>query len=102
MIYHGVRRTVSGAMYRLGLALFDLKQPEHCVLRGDSWIFGPEAPYERFGDVNNVAFPCGYTIRPDGDTCYLYYGGADTCIALATGSVQAMLEWLHIHGRPVL
>jgi predicted GH43/DUF377 family glycosyl hydrolase len=101
MIYHGVKRTVSGGIYRLGLALFDLHQPEHCLLRGDSWIFGPEAPYERDGEVNNVAFPCGYTIRPDGDTCYLYYGGADTCMALATGSIQAMLEWLHMHGRPV-
>jgi predicted GH43/DUF377 family glycosyl hydrolase len=102
MIYHGVKHTVSGAIYRLGLALFDIQEPEHCLLRGDSWIFGPEAQYERDGDVNNVAFPCGYTIRPDGDTCYLYYGGADTCIALATGSIQAMLEWLHMHGRPVV
>ena len=37
--------------------------PEHCLLRGDAWIFGPEAPYERDGDVGNVAFPCGYTHR---------------------------------------
>jgi predicted GH43/DUF377 family glycosyl hydrolase len=101
MIYHGVRHTVSGALYRLGLALFDLEQPERCLLRGDAWVFGPEAPYERVGDVNNVAFPCGYTIRPDGDTCYIYYGGADSCVALATGSVREMLAWLRANGRPV-
>lgn len=100
VLYHGVRTHVSGAIYRLGLALFDLDQPERCLLRGNSWIFGPEAPYEREGDVNNVVFPCGYTIRPDGDTCYLYYGGADTCIALAIGSVKRMLEWLHAEGTP--
>lgn len=99
MIYHGVRRTVSGAIYRLGLALLDLERPEKCLLRSDEWIFGPEEPYERFGDVNNVVFPCGYVIEPDGDTLRLYYGAADTCIALATGSVRELLEWLKRHGR---
>ncbi len=101
VIYHGVRQTASGSLYRLGLALFDLETPERCLLRGHSWIFGPEEPYERFGDVNNVVFPCGYTIAPDGDTIYLYYGGADTCIALATGSIRALLDWLDRNGEPV-
>ncbi len=100
LLYHGVRRTASGCLYRLGLALFDLHSPENCVLRGDSWIFSPEEQYERYGDVDNVVFPCGYTMRPDGDTIHLYYGGADTCIALATGSLRALLDWLHCHGAP--
>ena len=51
VIYHGVRQTASGSIYRLGLALFDLEKPEICLQRGDSWMFGPEAPYERGGDV---------------------------------------------------
>ena len=46
VIYHGVRQTAAGSLYRLGLALFDLKNPEHCLRRGDEWIFGPEAVYE--------------------------------------------------------
>ena len=100
IIYHGVKRTAAGCLYRLGLALFDLQTPERCLLRGDSWIFGPEEEYERYGDVDNVVFPCGYTIAPDGDTINLYYGGADTCIALATGSIRAMLDWLHRNGQP--
>ncbi len=98
MIYHGVRRTASGALYRLGLALFDLDDPEHCVLRGDPWIFGPETSYERHGDVGNVAFPCGTTIGDDGDTLHMYYGAADTCIGLATGSIRDMLKWLDDNG----
>ena len=57
VFYHGVRHTPSGCLYRLGLALFDLENPEKCLLRGDSWIFGPEAEYERNGDVNDVVFP---------------------------------------------
>ena len=98
-IYHGVKRNAAGAIYRLGLALFDLERPEHCMKRGDDWIFGPEEHYERRGDVDNVVFPCGYTIGPDGDTVRLYYGAADTSIALATGSVKAMLDWLEEFGR---
>ncbi len=94
VIYHGVRNTAAGAIYRLGLALFDLNTPEHLIKRGDGWVFGPEQPYEMHGDVGNVVFPCGYTVLPDGDTVHLYYGAADTSIALATGSISAMLDWL--------
>lgn len=94
MIYHGVRQTASGSIYRLGLALFDLERPDVCLQRGESWMFGPEAPYERSGDVNDVVFPCGQTIGTDGDTIHLYYGAADSCIALATGSIRALLAWL--------
>lgn len=102
LIYHGVRATASGSLYRIGLTLMDLKTPERCLRRGDAWVFGPEAQYERFGDVNNIVFPCGYTIEPDGDTLRLYYGAADTCIALATGSIRQMLDWLESHGQDTM
>jgi predicted GH43/DUF377 family glycosyl hydrolase len=97
MIYHGVRQTAAGSIYRLGLALFDLERPEVCLQRGDSWMFGPEAPYERSGDVKDVVFPCGQTIGADGDTIHLYYGAADFCVAMATGSIRALLAWLDAH-----
>jgi predicted GH43/DUF377 family glycosyl hydrolase len=99
MLYHGVRQTASGSLYRLGLALLDLERPDVCLLRGDDWIFGPETPYEREGDVGNVAFPCGYTIGDDGDTLNLYYGAADTRVALATGSIRNLIRWLEANGR---
>ena len=98
VIYHGVRMTAAGAIYRLGLALFDLMTPERLIKRGDEWVFGPEEEYEQRGDVGNVVFPCGYTIAEDGDTIHLYYGAADSTIALATGSVRGMLEWLDGQG----
>ena len=99
MIYHGVRRTAAGSIYRLGLALLDLEHPERVLLRGDSWIFGPETEYERTGDVGNVAFPCGAIVGADGDTLQLYYGAADTSIALATGSIRELVEWLDRYGQ---
>jgi predicted GH43/DUF377 family glycosyl hydrolase len=94
VLYHGVRYTAAGAIYRLGLALFDLKTPEICLRRGNHWIFGPEQPYELQGDVGNVVFPCGYTVLPDGDTVHFYYGAADTSICLAVSSIKQMLKWL--------
>jgi predicted GH43/DUF377 family glycosyl hydrolase len=100
MIYHGVRETAAGSIYRLGLALFDLKRPEVCLQRGNSWMFGPEAPYERGGDVKDVVFPCGQTIGADGDTIHLYYGAADSCVALAKGSIRRLLSWLDANSSP--
>jgi predicted GH43/DUF377 family glycosyl hydrolase len=101
IIYHGVRQTCAGCLYRLGLALFDLERPDICLLRGEPWMFAPEETYERFGDVNNVVFPCGLTIGPDGDTLNMYYGAADTCIAHAKGSLRRLLDWLEEYGRPI-
>ena len=99
-IYHGVRHTAAGAIYRLGLALFDLHNPGVCLLRGEPWIFSPEEPYERFGDVGNVVFPTGITLGADGDTINMYYGAADTCVALARGSINRLLSWLDEYGKP--
>jgi predicted GH43/DUF377 family glycosyl hydrolase len=97
MLYHGVRITAAGCLYRLGVALFDSKDPSQLLMRGDEWIFGPEAAYETHGDVANVTFPCGYTVANDGDTLNIYYGAADSCIALTTGSIREILDWLERH-----
>jgi predicted GH43/DUF377 family glycosyl hydrolase len=99
MLYHGVRVTASGSLYRVGLALLALDEPDRCIARGRPWLFGPEAPYEREGDVNNVVFPCGFTVGSDGDTLNLYYGAADSVIGLAQTSIQELLDWLTEYGE---
>lgn len=98
VIYHGVRLTAAGSLYRLGLALFDLDSPETCLIRGDEWVFGAEEDYERVGDVGNVVFPCGHVVEPDGDTLRIYYGAADHSIALATTRISTLMDWLGTHG----
>jgi len=92
VLYHGVRRTGGGVIYRLGLALLDLENPAKILRRGDEWIFGPRMPYEREGDVDDVVFPCGWTV--DKGQVRLYYGSADTCIALATANVSDLREYI--------
>ena len=92
ILYHGVRTTASGAIYRLGLALLDLDNPTRVIYRSDEWMFEPEQDYERFGDVDKVVFPCGW-VEKDGDV-RIYYGAADSRIALATARVSELLDWL--------
>jgi predicted GH43/DUF377 family glycosyl hydrolase len=92
--YHGVRHTAGGCLYRLGLALLDLNDPRRVICRGDEWVFGPELPYEQHGDVNGVVFPCGWILASASGQIRMYYGGADSCIALATAQVSELLDHL--------
>jgi predicted GH43/DUF377 family glycosyl hydrolase len=92
LIYHGVKETVSGGIYRLGLVLLDLDDPARVLGRCSNWIFGPLAAYERQGDVPNAVFPCGLVNDAATGTIRIYYGAADTTIALATASLQDLVD----------
>jgi len=94
IVYHGVRHTPAGCLYRLGLALLDLEEPTRVLRRGEEWVFGPEADYEQMGDIPGVVFPCGCTVAPDSETIRLYYGAADSAIAMAEGRISELLGWL--------
>lgn len=97
LLYHGVRKTAAGSLYRVGLALLDLENPVEVRYRSSEWVFSPLQPYERIGDVGDVVFPSGFVLQDNGDTLQVYYGAADTSIGLATASVRAMLDWLKDH-----
>lgn len=97
LLYHGVRATAAGSIYRIGLALLDTKQPSRVLARSSEWVFGPEAPYERTVDVDQVVFPCGWLLGDDGDTLRIYYGAADTSVCVATASLSTLLRWLSRH-----
>ncbi len=94
ILYHGVRQTSAGAIYRLGLALLDLENPSRVLRRSDEWVFGPREPYERAGDVSDVVFPCGWVLDEKTGEIKVYYGAADTCIAMATAQLQDLLEYI--------
>ncbi len=94
IIYHGVRMTASGSLYRVGLALLDLDEPWIIRKRCDQWVFGPQEPYERVGDVPGVTFPTGTVYDPETDELFMYYGAADTSVCLATAQLQDLVEHL--------
>jgi predicted GH43/DUF377 family glycosyl hydrolase len=93
-VYHGVRETVAGGLYRAGLALLDLEQPARVLHRCEEWMLGPSADFEVSGDVPNVVFPCGLVHHQDTDELFLYYGAADTRVALATANRADVLDYV--------
>ena len=92
LLYHGVKDTVGGDIYRVGLALLDLNEPTRVLRRLPNWIFAPLAPYERTGDVPNVVFPCGLVHDSGSDEVRLYYGAADSSICVATARLHDLVE----------
>ncbi len=94
IIYHGVRITVSGALYRVGMALLDLEKPWEIIRRSEEWVFGPREPYERVGDVPGVTFPTGIVLNETSGELLMYYGAADTCVCLAMAKLDNLLDYL--------
>ncbi|HEX3057621.1 MAG TPA: hypothetical protein VHP82_15920 [Gaiellaceae bacterium] len=92
LVYHGVKETVSGSLYRVGLALLDRHEPTHVLRRLANWVLAPFAPYERSGDIPNVVFPCGLLHDAASGEVRLYYGAADDSICLATAQLDDLLE----------
>ena len=91
LIYHGVKETVAGGIYRVGLALTALDEPARVLHRLPEWVLGPLEECERVGDVPNVVFPCGLVHDLESGEVRLYYGAADTSIAVATAQLDDLV-----------
>ena len=98
IVYHGVRNTASGAIYRIGLALLDRDDPRRVIRRAADWVFGPTETYESAGDIPNVVFSCGMVADAKSGQLRMYYGAADTRIGLATADLSELLDWLRKSG----
>ena len=94
VFYHGVKTMVDKPVYRVGVALLDHDDPARILCRADEWVLSPSAPYELGGDAPTVVFPTGLVHDEATDELRLYYGAADTCVALATAQLSDMLAWL--------
>jgi len=89
-IYHGVKFTSAGPVYRIGTVLLDLDEPSKVIKRCSGPILGPREDYERIGDIPNVCFACGAVVDDDGQM-KLYYGAADTSICIALTSLDELM-----------
>jgi predicted GH43/DUF377 family glycosyl hydrolase len=90
-IYHGVRMSSAGPIYRIGTVLTDLDEPWRVIKRCSMPILGPREDYERIGDIPNVCFACGAVCDGDGNM-KIYYGAADTSICVATCTIKDIME----------
>jgi predicted GH43/DUF377 family glycosyl hydrolase len=89
-IYHGVKMTSGGPIYRAGVVLLDLEDPSGVIGRSNVPVLAPRTEYERIGDINNVVFASGGILEPDG-LLKVYYGAADTAICVATTRIERLL-----------
>jgi predicted GH43/DUF377 family glycosyl hydrolase len=89
LLYHGIS---DRGTYRLGAALLDLKDPTEVIGRTTDALLSPEMKYEQEGQIKNVVFPCGAVAR--GGTLYIYYGGADSVVGIATIKLTRLLKVL--------
>jgi len=88
----GWQSTKLGAGPIPGAALLDTDQPDKVLCRSRRYLLGPAAPYELSGDVPNVVFPCA--ALTEGDKLVLYYGAADTCVAIAFGYISEIINFI--------
>jgi beta-1,4-mannooligosaccharide/beta-1,4-mannosyl-N-acetylglucosamine phosphorylase len=93
IIYHGARDTASGTIYRVGLALLDLETLQ-IIGRSSDWVLEPKESYERVGEADDVIFPCGAVIDDKTNELLVYYGAADSVVALATADLNVILAYL--------
>ncbi len=87
LVYHAVDRNFN---YQLGMAMADLNNPGKIIWRHKEPVLFPEEDYEKYGEVPNVTFTCGSVVI-DG-TLFVYYGGADTVIGVATAEIDDILR----------
>lgn len=93
VIVHGVWSwQPSDFHYHIGAILLDSEYPERILGKTSSWLLAPEADYETRGMISDVVFPCGALVDLAKDELRLYYGAADTCIGLTTGSVSEVID----------
>ncbi len=72
--------------------VLDLDDPSKVIARLDHPLLSPQEPYEIVGYVKNVIFPTGAIVFED--ELYIYYGGADDCIAAASVNLPELLTRL--------
>ncbi len=97
LLYHCVSRKTQPMTYYVAAALLDLKDPSKVIAQRKVPILEPETPYELFGQVNNVVFPCGAVVI--GEDLFVYYGGADSVIGVATMKLDELLNSLITWGQ---
>ncbi|MCF8242492.1 MAG: glycoside hydrolase family 130 protein [Melioribacteraceae bacterium] len=99
-LYHGVATHFNNPVYQLGVLLLDLEDPGKVISRSTQNILEPRELYEMVGQVPNVVFPSGMIVEEFDERGYakessevkIYYGAADTCVGLATTTIQELLN----------
>ncbi|MGL4382628.1 MAG: glycosidase, partial [Bacilli bacterium] len=88
-IYHAANQD---NIYSIGAFLTPLDDPTKIIAQLKEPLLKPEADYEINGFFNNVVFTCGVVLLKE--TLFIYYGGADCCMAVGCVDINDLLNEL--------
>ncbi|MFP4162890.1 MAG: glycosidase [Chitinispirillaceae bacterium] len=101
-LFHGVRKTMDGNPYVLGVALHDLDNPAHVRMASIPILFPSRADcridQEDYAHVPNVVFSCAM-LRQENGTLIIYYGGNDTVMNCAATHEDILSELCIRYGQ---
>ena len=101
MFYHGVANTCNGYVYSMGAAILDRDEPAKVLFRCKNYLLTPELPYEETGFVPNVVFPCATLQDPATGRIAIYYGAADSYVALAFTTLDEVVGYIKANHETV-
>lgn len=94
LFYHGVTGTCNGLVYSIGGAILDIDNPSIVKYRCENFLLTPEEWYEERGFVANVCFPCATIHDSETGKIALYYGAADSYVALAFTKLDEIVDYI--------
>jgi predicted GH43/DUF377 family glycosyl hydrolase len=96
VFYHG-RGAHDHVGYRIGALLLDLTNPTKELCRSIAPIISPDEYYENHGKPG-VVYTCGAVVRDR--KLFVYYGGADKVVCVATAALDTFLNALIEGAQP--
>lgn len=88
---HGVRQTADGLRYVLYMFATDLKDLTKIIAKPSGYLIAP-LKEERTGDVSNVVFSNGWTVKDE--DVYIYYASSDTRMHVATTTIDQLIDYV--------
>ncbi|PIQ92844.1 glycosidase [bacterium (Candidatus Gribaldobacteria) CG_4_8_14_3_um_filter_42_11] len=99
LIYYGVDNR-DPSKYKIGAMLLDLENPVKALYRTDEPILEPIEWYEQEGHKAGIVYPCGAVVIKS--KLFVFYGGADTVVCVATANLEEFLQALMHTKKPKL
>ena len=85
--------------YKLGAMLLDLADPTRVLCRAAAPLLVPDERYENDGKPG-IVYACGAVVN--GEKLFVYYGGADKVVCVATAPLDTFLDTLDKGGQTSL
>jgi predicted GH43/DUF377 family glycosyl hydrolase len=89
VLYHAMDKR-DPDRYKVGAMILDYNDPTKILHRATHPILEPNEAYENHGAKAGVVYVCGAVIK--GETLFVYYGGADSVVCVATADINDFLK----------